>query len=158
MKQTNSQEMNIKKKLLDVHLYMLDNKIEVFKELKQTLREKISEGEKQMERSAKKESVLLQMKEEYEDVVNRFNEAQEAKDILFQIDPQKVTDKIELGSFVRLNSIYLFFSATLPKVVVEDLSVLSLPMTAPLAKLLLGKKLYDIVNYNGSEFTILELQ
>lgn len=158
MKQTNSQEMNIKKKLLDVHLYMLDNKIEVFKELKQTLREKISEGEKQTERSAKKESALLQMKEEYEDVVNRFNEAQEAKDILFQIDPQKITDKIELGSFVRLNSIYLFFSATLPKVVVEDLSVLSLPMTAPLAKLLLDKKLYDIVNYNGSEFTILELQ
>lgn len=79
------------------------------------------------------------------------------RDIVNKIDEEKVSSVVEFGSLVQINTVYLFFSAALPKIIVDDRSVLAVSMDAPIAKEILGRKLHDRFTFNNCEFTIHEL-
>ena len=52
----------------------------------------------------------------------------------------------------------LFISAALPKILIEDVTVLSVSPQSPLGSQLMGKKLHDMVVVNGITFTIHEVE
>ncbi|AJH14429.1 hypothetical protein MPR_1247 [Myroides profundi] len=79
------------------------------------------------------------------------------RDIVAKIDDEKVSSVVEFGSLVQVNTVYLFFSAALPKIVLDDRSVLAVSMDAPIAKELLGRKVHERFTFNNCEFTIHEL-
>lgn len=149
--------MNIKEKLLEVHYEMLDGKIDVFQDMIRTMTED-AQNDAKSSAGDKHETTLSKMHIEQENLSNKVREAFAAKEVLNRIDPMKESEIVGFGSLVRINTIYLFVSTALPKVFIEDYSILSISQDAPLIKMLWGKKIYDEVTYNGSVFRINELE
>lgn len=149
--------MSIKEKLLEVHFEMLEGKIDVFQDMIRTMTEE-AQNDAKSSAGDKHETALSRLHIEQENLSNKIREAIAAKEILYKIDPTKKSSIVGLGSLVKINSIYLFVSTALPKVFIEDFSVLAISEDAPLVKMLKGKKVYDEVTYNGSVFRINELE
>ena len=149
--------MSIKEKLLEVHYEMLDGKIDVFQDMIRTMTED-AQNEAKSSAGDKHETTLSKMHIEQENLSNKIREAISAKEILKRIDPKKKSEVVGFGSLIRINAIYLFVSTALPKVFIDDYSVLAISEDAPLIKMLWGKKIFDEVTYNGSVFRINELE
>lgn len=149
--------MSIKEKLLEVHYEMLDGKIDVFQDMIRTMTED-AQNDAKSSAGDKHETTLSKMHIEQENLSNKIREAISAKEILKRIDPKKKSEVVGFGSLVRINAIYLFVSTALPKVFIDDYSVLAISEDAPLIKMLWGKKIFDEVTYNGSVFRINELE
>ena len=149
--------MSIKEKLLEVHYEMLDGKIDVFQDMIRTMTED-AQNDAKSSAGDKHETTLSKMHIEQENLSNKIREALAAKEILKRIDPKRKSEIVGFGSLVRINSIYLFVSTALPKVFIDDYSVLAISEDAPLIKMLWGKKIFDEVTYNGSVFRINELE
>ncbi len=149
--------MKIKDKLVEVHLDMLNDKIDVFQSMIDSMTED-AQNDAKSSAGDKHETALAMMHLEQDNLRKKVNEAIDQRAIVSRIDPERRSEFIEFGSFVRINSIYLFFSAALPKVFIDEFAVLAISMDAPLAKALVGRRLYDEVTYNGSVFTIFELE
>ncbi|SFJ35688.1 hypothetical protein [Myroides guanonis] len=149
--------MSIKEKLLEVHYEMLDGKIDVFQDMIRTMTED-AQNDAKSSAGDKHETTLSKMHIEQENLSNKIREAISAKEILKRIDPKKKSEVVGFGSLIRINAIYLFVSTALPKVFIDDYSVLAISEDAPLIKMLWGKKIFDEVTYNGSVFRINELE
>lgn len=149
--------MSIKEKLLEVHYEMLDGKIDVFQDMIRTMTED-AQNDAKSSAGDKHETTLSKMHIEQENLSNKIREALAAKEILKRIDSKKKSEVVGFGSLVKINAIYLFVSTALPKVFIDDYSVLAISEDAPLIKLLWGKKVFDEVTYNGSVFRINELE
>lgn len=149
--------MSIKEKLLEVHYEMLNGKIDVFQDMIRTMTED-AQNDAKSSAGDKHETTLSKMHIEQENLSNKIREAFVAKEILKRIDPKKKSEIVGFGSLVKINAIYLFVSTALPKVFIDDYSVLAISEDAPLIKMLWGKKIFDEVTYNGSVFRINELE
>ncbi len=149
--------MSIKEKLLEVHYEMLNGKIDVFQDMIRTMTED-AQNDAKSSAGDKHETTLSKMHIEQENLSNKIREAFAAKEILKRIDPKKKSEIVGFGSLVKINAIYLFVSTALPKVFIDDYSVLAISEDAPLIKMLWGKKIFDEVTYNGSVFRINELE
>ena len=106
----------------------------------------------------KHETALSMMHLEQEKLTNKLKETIVLKEILEKIDDSKNSATITIGSYVKVNSMQLFISAALPKISIEDVTVLSVSLQSPLGSQLMGKKQHDIVVVNGITFTILEVE
>lgn len=149
--------MNIKERLLEVHYDMLNGKIDAFQEMIRTMTED-AQNDAKSSAGDKHETTLSKMHIEQENLSNKIREAIAAKEILNRIDPNKKSEVVGFGSLVKINAIYLFVCTALPKVFIDDYSILAISEDAPLIKMLWGKKIYDQITYNGSVFMINELE
>ncbi|WP_430613361.1 hypothetical protein [Flavobacterium sp. JP2137] len=149
--------MNIKEKLLQTHLEIISDKIDAFQEM---ISQMALDAQNDAKSSAgdKHETGLSMMHLEQEKLSAKVAESIDIRAFLSKIDGSKSSDTIGLGSFVRINSIYLFISAALPKLVIDEMSILCISTDAPLAQALMGKKLNDVIVFNGSDFTINHLE
>ena len=76
------------------------------------------------------------------------------KEILQKIDVSKTTATIALGSYVKVNTMQLFIGAALPKIAIDEITILSVSPQSPLGSQLMDKKQGDIVFVNENSFTI----
>jgi transcription elongation GreA/GreB family factor len=149
--------MTFKQKIKQHHLVLLEDKIDVYQDMISGLSDdalndaKGSAGDKH-------ETALSMMHLEQEKLTNKLKETIALKDILEKIDVSKTTATIFLGSYVKVNAMQLFISAALPKILIEDVTVLSVSPQSPLGSQLMGKKLHDMVVVNGITFTIHEVE
>jgi transcription elongation GreA/GreB family factor len=149
--------MTFKQKIKQHHLVLLEDKIDVYQDMISGLSDdalndaKGSAGDKH-------ETALSMMHLEQEKLTNKLKETIALKDILEIIDVSKTTATIFLGSYVKVNAMQLFISAALPKILIEDVTVLSVSPQSPLGSQLMGKKLHDMVVVNGITFTIHEVE
>ena len=102
----------------------------------------------------KHETVLSMMHLEQEKLTNKLKETIALKEILEKIDVSKTTATIALGSYVKVNVMQLFISAALPKIAIDEITILSVSPQSPLGSQLMGKKQGDIVVVNENSFTI----
>jgi len=149
--------MTFKQKIKQHHLVLLEDKIDVYQDMISGLSDdalndaKGSAGDKH-------ETALSMMHLEQEKLTNKLKETIALKDILEKIDVSNTTATIFLGSYVKVNAMQLFISAALPKILIEDVTVLSVSPQSPLGSQLMGKKLHDMVVVNGITFTIHEVE
>lgn len=150
-------KMNIKEKLLQTHLEIITDKIDAFQDM---ISQMASDAQNDAKSSAgdKHETALSMMHLEQEKLSKKVAEAIETRAYLSKIDGSRISDTVGLGSFLRINSIYLYISAALPKLVIDEMSILCISADAPLAVALMGKKLNDTIVFNGSEFLINHLE
>ncbi len=149
--------MNIKEKLLQTHLEIITDKIDAFQEM---ISQMSLDAQNDAKSSAgdKHETGLSMMHLEQEKLSQKVKEAIETREAISKIDGARSSDTVGLGSFLRINSIYLFISAALPKLVIDDMSILCISTDAPLAQALMGKRLNDTIVFNGSDFLINHLE
>ncbi|TDS66160.1 hypothetical protein [Myroides indicus] len=147
----------LKQKLKMMCLQRLNDKIDAF----QSIVEELSLGAQNDAKSSagdKHETALSMMHLEQENLSKKIQECFDLKDVVSKIDENKQSEKVEFGSVVKVNTVHLFFSAALPKIVVEEISVLPISVDAPIAKELLGRRLKDTFVFNNCEFTIHHLE
>ena len=145
--------MTFKQKIKQHHLVLLQDKIDVYQDMISGL-SKDAQNDAKSSAGDKHETALSMMHLEQEKLTNKLKETIFLKEILEKIDDSKNSATIALGSYVTVNSMQLFISAALPKISIEDVTVLSVSPQSPLGSQLMGKKQGDIVVVNETSFTI----
>lgn len=145
--------MTFKQKIKQHHLVLLQDKIDVYQDMISGLS---NDAQNDAKGSAgdKHETALSMMHLEQEKLTNKLKETIALKEILEKIDVSKTTATIALGSYVKVNTMQLFISAALPKIIIDEITILSVSPQSPLGSQLMGKKQGEIVVVNETSFTI----
>jgi transcription elongation GreA/GreB family factor len=149
--------MTFKQIIKQHHLVLLQDKIDVYQDMISDLSED-AQNDAKGSAGDKHETALSMMHLEQEKLTNKLKETIVLKEILEKIDVSKTTATIVLGSYVKVNAMQLFISAALPKILINEITILSVSPQSPLGSQLMGKKQHDIVVVNGTTFTILEVE
>jgi transcription elongation GreA/GreB family factor len=149
--------MTFKQKIKQHHLELLQDKIDVYQDMISGLSED-AQNDAKGSAGDKHETALSMMHLEQEKLTNKLKEIIVLKEILEKIDDSKNLATITLGSYVKVNAMQLFISAALPKILINEITILSVSPQSPLGSQLMGKKQHDIVVVNGTTFTILEVE
>ncbi|MCH2033709.1 MAG: 3-oxoacyl-ACP synthase [Tenacibaculum sp.] len=82
---------------------------------------------------------------------------QQMKEILHRINPDDVSEVIRLGSLVHTNSATYYLSISIGAVAVDNDMYFVISSSSPIGKLLIGKKVNDIIQFNGQQIKITEV-
>lgn len=145
--------MEFKEKIYNHYLQMVQDRIDVFKDMISGLTED-SKNDAKGSAGDKHETALSMMHIEQEKLTNKLKEAIAQKAILDKIDPSKTTENIILGSLVKANGIYLYLSVALPKITIDGINVIALSPQSPLGNHLMGNKVGFEFEINKTHYTI----
>ena len=102
----------------------------------------------------KHETALSMMHLEQEKLNQKLAEIIEQKNVVDKIDADAIHNKIALGSLVQTNDMLFYISAALPKIQLENKTIIAVSPKSPLGSQLLGKNLGDEVIINSNRFEI----
>lgn len=145
--------MEFKQKIYTHYLQMVQDRIDVFKDMISNLTED-SKNDAKGSAGDKHETALSMMHIEQEKLTNKLKEAIVQIAILEKIDPSKNTENISLGSLVKANGIYLYVSVALPKIAIDGTNVIALSPQSPLGAHLMGNKVGFQFEINKTHYTI----
>ncbi|OXA97404.1 hypothetical protein B0A75_16980 [Flavobacterium oncorhynchi] len=148
--------MEFKQKIYNHYLQMVQDRIDVFKDMISGLTED-SKNDAKGSAGDKHETALSMMHIEQEKLTNKLKEAIAQKAILDKIDPLKTTENIILGSLVKANGIYLYLSVALPKITIDGINVIALSPQSPLGNHLMGNKVGFEFEINSTKYLIQEI-
>ena len=94
---------------------------------------------------------------EQEKLASQRSAAQQLLSVLHQINPARVSDKVDLGSLVNTDRGWFYVSVGLGKIQVEGLSCFSISPAAPLGQALWGRQAGDQVLLNGNPIRIISI-
>lgn len=138
--------MNLKNKILQHHQLLLQDKIDVFRDMISDLTED-AQNDAKGSAGDKHETALSMMHLEQEKLNFKLQEILQQKAILDKMDTTVKHSKIALGSLVQANEMWLFVSAALPKIIIDDTTIIAVSPQSPLGSKLMGKEV-------GFEFEI----
>ncbi|HLP63155.1 hypothetical protein [Flavobacterium sp.] len=138
--------MSLKNKILQHHQQLLQDKIDVFRDMISGLTDD-AQNDAKGSAGDKHETALSMMHLEQEKLNHKLKEILQQKAILDKIDPNAIHQKIALGSVVQTNGMLLFISAALPKITIKNQTIIAVSPQSPLGSKLMGKEI-------GFEFEI----
>jgi len=145
--------MNFKQKIHHQYSLIVQDKIDAFRDMISALTED-SKNDAKGSAGDKHETALSMMHIEQEKLNRKIQEFLDQKSVLDKIDPKATHQKIALGSVVQANGIYLFVSAALPKITIDDIKVLALSPQSPLGMKLIGQEVGYSFEINATTYTI----
>lgn len=102
----------------------------------------------------KHETALSMMHLEQEKLNQKLAEIIEQKNVVDKIDADAIHNKIALGSLVQTNDMLFYISAALPKIQLENKTIIAVSPQSPLGSQLLGKSVGDEIVINTNRFQI----
>ena len=135
-----------KKQILEHYQLLLQDKIDVFRDLISNLTID-SQNDAKGSAGDKHETALSMMHLEQEKLNRKLQEFLDQKATLERINIDQKSNKIGLGSLVQTNGMWLFVATALPKVTIDGETIISVSPQSPLGNHLLGKEV-------GYSFTI----
>ena len=102
----------------------------------------------------KHETALSMMHLEQEKLNQKLAEKIKKKNVVDKIDADAIHNKIALGSLVQTNDMLFYISAALPKIQLENKTIIAVSPQSPLGSQLLGKSLGDEIVINTNRFQI----
>jgi len=145
--------MTFKQKIYQQYLQLVQDRIDVFKDMITALTED-SKNDAKGSAGDKHETALSMMHIEQEKLTTKLKEVLTQKAVLDKINPEIVSEIISLGSLVKANGIYLYLSLALPKINVEGVNVIALSPQSPLGSHLMGNKVGFTFEINGTKYLI----
>jgi len=145
--------MTFKQKIVQQHLVLLQDKIDVFRDMISGLAED-AQNDAKGSAGDKHETALSMMHLEQEKLSAKLQEALQMKTILEKIDATATTSKIAVGSVIKTNGMFLFMSAALPKIAIDGVNVIALSPQSPLGLKLMGGGIGETFEINSSKYTI----
>lgn len=106
----------------------------------------------------KHETALSMMHLEQEKLNQKLAEIIEQKNVVDKIDADAIHTKIALGSLVQTNEMLFYISAALPKIQLENKTIIAVSPLSPLGSQLIGKILGDEVEINNNRFQIKSIE
>ncbi|WP_395052609.1 hypothetical protein [Flavobacterium sp.] len=143
----------MKQNILKHHQQLLQDKIDVFRDMISGLTED-AKNDAKGSAGDKHETALSMMHIEQEKLNYKLREILDQKIILDKIDASQIHTKIALGSVVKANAMYLFISAALPKIVLDSKTIIALSPQSPLGVKLIGNSVGFSFEINGSKFIV----
>jgi hypothetical protein len=148
--------MTFKQKIHQYYLQLVQDRIDVFKDMIVALTED-SKNDAKGSAGDKHETALSMMHIEQEKLNTKLREVLAQKVILDKIDAANVSKNIIVGSLIRANGIYLYLSVALPKINVEEVSIIALSPQSPLGNKLLGNEVGFTFEINSTKYLIEEI-
>lgn len=145
--------MTLKHQILSQHQQLLQDKIDVFRDMISNLTED-SKNDAKGSAGDKHETALSMMHIEQEKLNRKLREILDQKEVLDKIDASQVHNKIALGSLVQANEMLLFISAALPKISINKKTIIALSPQSPLGAKLIGNAVGFDFEINNSKFII----
>ncbi|WP_298225175.1 hypothetical protein [Flavobacterium sp.] len=130
--------MTLKQKIHGHYLLLVQDKIDVFRDMIAALTED-SKNDAKGSAGDKHETALSMMHIEQEKLNRKLQEYLDQKSILDKIDATQNLQKIGLGSLVRANGMWLFVATALPKITIDEQTIIAVSAQSPLGNALLGK-------------------
>ena len=138
--------MTFKQKILQQYQQIINDRVDVFQDMILALTED-SKNDAKCSAGDKHETALSMMHIEQEKLNRKLSEILLQKVILDKIDASSNHNKIALGSVIQTNGMLLFMSTALPKISVDDKTIIAVSPQSPLGSKLLGNEI-------GFEFEI----
>ena len=148
--------MTFKQKIHQYHLQLVQDRIDVFKDMIVALTED-SKNDAKGSAGDKHETALSMMHIEQEKLNTKLKEVLTQKAVLDKIDASIVAETIVLGSLVKANGIYLYLSLALPKISVDGINVIALSPQSPLGNKLMGNQVDFTFEINTTIYIIEEI-
>lgn len=145
--------MTLKQKIHAHYLQLVQDKIDVFRDMIANLAED-AQNDAKGSAGDKHETALSMMHLEQEKLTLKLKENLELKAVLEKIDPTIISEKVALGSVVKANAISLFVCGALPKITVDGIAVIALSPQSPLGAKLMGNELGYTFEINATTYTI----
>ena len=149
--------MTFKQKIHTQYLQLVQDRIDVFKDMIAALTED-SKNDAKGSAGDKHETALSMMHIEQEKLNRKLKEVLDQKAVLDKIDPTIIANTIIVGSLVKANGIYLYLSVALPKINVEGVNVIALSPQSPLGNKLMGNKVSFTFEINGTKYLVEEIK
>lgn len=102
----------------------------------------------------KHETALAMMHLEQEKLNHKLAENLNQKAIIDKIDAGSKHNKIALGSLVQANEMWFYISGAMPKIQLEDKTIIAVSSESPLGNQLMGKSEGDEIQINSNSFQI----
>lgn len=93
---------------------------------------------------------------EKEKIASQLDQALKQQKVLRQINPDKVLNKVDLGTLVETNSGLFYISVSLGMLKLAK-DVFCISPVSPLGKAMLGKSVGDQVSFNGRNYAISQI-
>lgn len=147
----------MKHDILQRYYQILQDRIDIFRDMISDL---TIDAQNDAKGSAgdKHETTLSMMHIEQEKLNHKLKEILDQKAILDKIDASANQTKIALGSLVQANGMLLFISAALPKISVEDKTIIAVSPQSPLGSKLIGNEVGFEFEINGTKYLIQSIQ
>lgn len=143
----------MKQQILQQHQQLLQDKIDVFRDMITALTED-AQNDAKGSAGDKHETALSMMHIEQEKLNHKLKEILAQKAIIDKIDASANHTKIALGSLVQANGMLLFISAALPKITVDDKSIIAVSPQSPLGSKLMGNEVGFSFEINTTTYNI----
>ena len=143
----------MKEKIVLHHQQLLQDKIDVFRDMISALTDD-AQNDAKGSAGDKHETALSMMHIEQEKLNHKLKEILSQKAIIDKIDPAKIHTKIALGSIVKANGLLLFISAALPKIAIDNTTVIAVSPQSPLGSKLMGNEAGFSFEINSTTYTI----
>ncbi len=148
--------MTLKQKIHQQYTLLLQDKIDVFRDMIESLTED-SKNDAKGSAGDKHETALSMMHIEQEKLNRKLTEYIDQKALLDKIDATLVSKKIAMGSVVKANGMWLFLSSALPKITVEEQTIIAVSVQSPLGSNLLGNEVGYGFEIHGTHYLIEEI-
>ena len=145
--------MNLKQKIYHHYLNVINDKIVMLQKVLADLKES-SSNETKSTAGDKHETALAMLQIEQANVQGQLQEALTKKMVLEKINPDLRASIIVNGSLIKTNRGYLWMSAALGKIQIENINVIALSQQSPLGLKWLGLKTGDSTGINNIEYII----
>ena len=149
--------MTFKQKIHTHYLQLVQDRIDVFKDMIAALTED-SKNDAKGSAGDKHETALSMMHIEQEKLNRKLREVLDQKEVLDKIDPTTTAHTIILGSLVKANGIYLYLSVALPKINIEGINIIALSPQSPLGNKLMGNQEGFTFEINGTKYLVEEIK
>ncbi len=106
----------------------------------------------------KHEIALSMMHLEQEKLNQKLAEIIAQKNVVDKIDADAIHTKVALGSLVQTNEMLFYISAALPKIQLENKTIIAVSPQSPLGSQLMGKSVGDEVEINKNRFQIKSIE
>ncbi|MFV8343333.1 hypothetical protein [Flavobacterium sp. XS2P39] len=148
--------MTLKQKIHTHYLQLVQDRIDVFKDMIVALTED-SKNDAKGSAGDKHETALSMMHIEQEKLNTKLREVLTQKAVLDKIDAATIAETIIVGSLVKANGIYLYLSVALPKINIEGINIIALSPQSPLGNKLMGNTIGFAFEINTTRYLIEEI-
>jgi transcription elongation GreA/GreB family factor len=149
--------MILKQNILQRYNQLLQDRIDIFRDMISGLT-KDAQNDAKGSAGDKHETALSMMHIEQEKLNHKLKEILDQKAVLDKIDASAKHTKIALGSLVQANGMLLFISAALPKITVDDKTIIAVSPQSPLGSKLMGNEVGFEFEINTTKYSIEAIQ
>ncbi len=147
----------MKQQVLQRYNQILQDRIDVFRDMILALTED-AQNDAKGSAGDKHETALSMMHLEQEKLNYKLQEIINQKEIIDKIDPTSKHSKIALGSLVQANGMLLFVSAALPKITIDDATIIAVSPQSPLGSKIMGNAVGFSFEINTTKYLIESIQ